>query len=109
MLELDCLGLSPSLITYQLCNMEQVTLPLLASVSSLVNFGWLWELNALIYLKYLKRAQYQQRQNTCWPLLILWGQSHCMVIEQSKIALKVGLTLYGSQQIVMTGMELGGL
>lgn len=56
MLELDCLGLSPSLITYQLCNMEQVTLPLLASVSSLVNFGWLWELNALIYLKYLKRA-----------------------------------------------------
>ena len=56
MLEPDCLGLSPSLITYQLCDMEQVTLPLLASVSSLVNSGWLWELNALIHLKYLKRA-----------------------------------------------------
>lgn len=36
MLELDCLGLSPSLITYQLCDMEQVALPLLASVSSLL-------------------------------------------------------------------------
>lgn len=56
MLELDCLGFSPSLITYQLCDMEQVTLPLCASVSSLANFGWLWELNVLIHLKYLKHV-----------------------------------------------------
>lgn len=56
MLELDCLGLSPSLITYQHCDMEQVALLLLASFSSLVNFSWLWELYALIHLKYLKRA-----------------------------------------------------